>query len=101
MWLFCFFDLPVKTKLQRKMATSFRNHLINDGFIMIQFSVYARVCKGEDGNQKHVDRIRKFLPSEGSIRCLSITDRQYGRMKILLGLAKKNEKKRGNQLILL
>jgi len=101
MWLFCFFDLPVGTKTQRRAATRFRNLLKDDGFIMLQYSVYARLCRGEDGNQKHVDRIRSFLPTEGAVRCLTITDRQYGRMKLLLGTASKTESKAGDQLVLL
>ena len=101
MWLFCFFDLPVGTKSQRRAATRFRNHLKNDGFIMLQFSVYARLCRGEDGNQKHVDRIRNALPREGSIRCMTITDRQYARMRLMLGTATKTESNAGQQLVLL
>ena len=44
MWLFVFFDLPVKTKKQRKEATTFRKYLEKDGFSMLQFSVYMRHC---------------------------------------------------------
>lgn len=43
MWLFVFFDLPVKTKPERRTATRFRNFLLKDGYMMIQFSVYARI----------------------------------------------------------
>lgn len=101
MWLFCFFDLPVQNKAQRKAATQFRNHLLQDGFIMIQFSVYARLCRGEDGHCKHRERIKKRLPSTGSIRCLLVTDKQFARMNIMLGTVKKTEEKTQNQLILL
>ncbi len=101
MWLMCFFDLPVGTKTQRRMASKFRLHLKDDGFIMIQFSVYARLCKGEDGSAKHVDRIRSHCPREGSIRLLAVTDKQFGRMKLMLGTAKKTEEMAGQQLVLL
>ncbi len=40
MWLFCLFDLPTNTKKQRKRASEFRKKLIEDGFDMMQFSVY-------------------------------------------------------------
>jgi CRISPR-associated protein Cas2 len=101
MWLMCFFDLPVGTKTQRKMASKFRIHLKDDGFIMLQFSVYARLCRGEDGSTKHIERIRSKCPKEGSIRLLTITDKQYGRMKLMLGTAKKTEEIAGEQLVLL
>ena len=43
MRIIVFFDLPVKTKKERRNATQFRNFLIKDGFYMMQYSVYARV----------------------------------------------------------
>jgi len=46
-WLFVLFDLPVGTKLERRDATRFRNFLKDDGFMMLQYSVYARVCRGK------------------------------------------------------
>ncbi len=80
-----FFDLPVKTKKQRREATRFRNFLLNDGYHMVQFSVYARVCNGMDAVNKHRGRIKNNLPENGAIRLLVITERQYEAIDILLG----------------
>ncbi len=101
MWLFVFFDLPVKTKPERGAATRFRNFLKDDGFMMLQYSVYARVCRGEEAAGKHTDRITRRLPSKGSVRVLYVTDRQYGRMKLLLGEMKKTERIGAQQMVLL
>ena len=100
-WLFVFFDLPVGTKAQRRAATRFRNFLKDDGYMMLQFSVYARVCKGEDGAMKHVARVTRNLPTEGSVRALQVTDRQYGKMRLLLGQATKTESVGSRQMVLL
>ena len=43
MRILVFFDLPVKTKKERREAARFRNFLLTDGYHMIQYSVYARV----------------------------------------------------------
>ncbi|BCK74745.1 CRISPR-associated endoribonuclease Cas2 [Acetobacter aceti NBRC 14818] len=101
MWLMIFFDLPVKTKPQRRQATRFRNFLRDDGFMMLQYSVYARVGRGQDSIDKHLRRVRAALPKEGSIRALQVTDKQYGRMEIMLGLAQKTEQTGTKQLVLL
>ena len=101
MWLFCFFDLPVKTKPERKIATNFRKRLIHDGFSMMQLSVYVRVCKDQDGADKHVARICRQLPRKGSVRTLIVTERQYARMKLLVGTKQAHEKPAGDQLLLL
>ncbi len=101
MWLFVLFDLPVKTKLQRRAATRFRQFLKDDGYMMMQFSVYIRVCRGQDGVDKHLSRVTQNLPSRGSIRALSVTERQYARMSLLLGPPDKNEKTAPRQMVLL
>lgn len=101
LWLFVFFDLPVGTKKERRTATRFRNFLKDDGYMMLQWSVYARVCRGEEAVDKHVLRVTKNLPSKGSVRVLQVTDKQYARMKLLLGEAGKNERVAPQQLVLL
>jgi CRISPR-associated protein Cas2 len=101
LWLFVFFDLPVGTKPERRMATRFRNFLKDDGYMMLQWSVYARVCRGEDAAAKHIQRVTRNLPSKGSVRALQVTDRQYDRMRLLLGEAKKSEKAAATQMVLL
>lgn len=101
MWLFVFFDLPVKTKPQRNLATRFRKFLKDDGYMMLQFSVYARVCRGEEAVDKHIERVTRNLPRSGNVRTLQVTDKQYGRMKLLLGEADKNERVAPQQMVLL
>ena len=80
-----FFDLPVKTKQNRREATRFRNFLLNDGYYMLQYSVYVRVCNGTDAVKKHQQRIRQNLPHNGAIRMLVITERLYESIELLLG----------------
>lgn len=85
MRILVFFDLPVKTKKERREATQFRNFLLNDGYHMIQYSVYARVCTGMDAVSKHRTRLRQHLPCNGSIRMLVITEKQFEAIEILIG----------------
>ncbi len=80
MWVIVLFDLPVKTKSQRRKATDFRKSLLEDGFQMMQFSVYIRACPSEESAAAHRRRVRAVLPPLGSVRILQITDQQYGRM---------------------
>lgn len=85
MRLLVFFDLPVKTKSERTVATRFRNFLLKDGYHMIQYSLYARVCNGTDAVDKHKKRLYDNLPKNGSVRLLVITEKQYGSIEILVG----------------
>ena len=101
MRLFVFFDLPTNTKKERSQATKFRNMLIKNGFMMMQFSVYVRVCKGQDIVSKYLDIVMKHLPSKGHIRAMQVTDKQYERMEILIGEETVEEKNVGMQQLLL
>ncbi len=98
MRLIVFFDIPTKTKSDKKSAYSFRKFLLKDGYCMLQYSVYARVCNGMDAVRKHEGRLNENLPDVGAVRMLVLTDKQYSSMKILVGTAKKEEKSGSNLL---
>ena len=101
MYVFVLFDLPVTTKKDRREATRFRKFLVNDGFDMMQLSVYTRVCRGQDAVDKHLGRIEKNLPPKGSVRALPVTERQFARMKLLVGGTTAQEQTGTGQLVLL
>ena len=94
MRLLVFFDLPVKTKLERKQATSFRNFLLKDGFYMVQFSLYGRICNTIESAQMHETRIAMNLPTYGSVRSMIVTEKQYASMRVLVGNLKPKENKK-------
>lgn len=100
MRLIVFFDLPTATKKDRKAYTKFRKFLIDNGFLMIQFSVYVRICKGLDTVQMYEDYLEKNIPPKGNVRTLTITNAQYERIKVLLGTEKYEEKIGERQLVL-
>ncbi len=84
-WLIVTFDLPVKTKPQRKAAHDFREFLLDDGFQMIQFSVYARSCVTFARQETHLVRVKKSLPPEGSVRAIFVTRAQWERSYVIQG----------------
>lgn len=92
MRMLVFFDLPVVTRAERRAYTIFRRFLINDGYDMIQFSVYGRIVNGADAEQKHLKRLVDNLPPEGSVRCLTVTEKQFASMKLLVGMPLFQEK---------
>lgn len=92
MRLLVFFDLPVVTRAERRAYTVFRRFLLNDGYDMIQFSVYGRILNGNDAETKHLKRLVDNLPPAGSVRCLTVTEKQFASMKLLVGLPLFQEK---------
>lgn len=85
MWVVAMFDLPVDTQAARKAYTSFRKFLLTDGFTQMQYSVYGRHCPSEENADVHLKRIERHLPPDGEVRVLTVTDKQFERMRIFWG----------------
>ena len=85
MWLFVFFDLPTNTKKQRHAAARFRKDLCQDGFTMMQYSVYVRHCASSESLAVHLKRVQAAIPEEGLVSALPATDRQFGNMTNFVG----------------
>lgn len=82
MWVLVFFDLPTDTKKERKAAADFRKKLLQDGFIMFQFSIYMRHCPSSENAVVHMKRVKSNLPPSGQVGIMSITDKQFGSMEL-------------------
>jgi CRISPR-associated protein Cas2 len=100
MWLYAMFDLPVDTKKARKEYARFRKALIAEGFLMLQFSVYARYCISEEASAAYRGRIRALLPPDGQVRLLAVTDRQFGKQEVYHGKKRANPEQEPQQLLL-
>ncbi len=85
MRLLVMFDLPVVSAKDRKVASSFRHYLLNDGYHMLQYSVYVRICSGWEMVDTHINRLQNHIPKKGSVRVFKITERQFENMMILAG----------------
>ena len=85
MWVIAMFDLPVDTKAARRAYVRFRKHLLEDGFTMMQFSVYVRHCASIDNAEMHATRMGRQVPEMGEVRFLTITDNQFGRIAVYVG----------------
>lgn len=76
-WMLVLFDLPVTTKRERDQATKFRKKLLDDGYSMLQFSVYMRSCNSWERMKKHSRRLRIYAPEGGNIRAILMTEKQW------------------------
>lgn len=84
MRLLVMFDLPTGSKAERKSYSEFRKFLINDGFIMDQFSVYTRVMLGRDSANAHMQRLKANLPKAGRVTAMVLTEKQYEDREVLV-----------------
>lgn len=75
--LVLFFDLPQETKTDQRHYRQFVKYLKTEGFIRIQYSVYAKLCINNDSAKTIQKRLKNNVPDNGDIRYLIITERQY------------------------
>lgn len=99
MRILVFFDLPVITAKERKATTKFRNFLLKDGYHMVQWSVYSRICNGTDAVAMHKSRLNQNLPEKGSVRMLTLTEKQYESIEVLLGTKTFDDESESTELI--
>ncbi|MGH7813411.1 MAG: CRISPR-associated endonuclease Cas2 [Candidatus Binataceae bacterium] len=92
------FDLPVMSRQQRKAYTRFRKELLDDGFSMMQYSVYQRHCASPENATVHTVRLGGRVPAEGEVRFIAITDKQFEKIVTFVGKKRKAAAKSPAQL---
>ncbi len=95
------FDLPVTTAAQRREYTRFRKFLLKSGFVMQQESVYSKLALNTMVAQRIAENVRKSKPNEGLVQMLTITEKQYSRMEILVGETKSEVLQSDERLVIL
>ncbi|HXE74783.1 MAG TPA: CRISPR-associated endonuclease Cas2 [Candidatus Xenobia bacterium] len=98
MWVLALFDLPVDKPESRREYTRFRKELLDDGFTMMQYSVYQRHCASWENTQVHIQRMGDEVPPRGEVRFLVITDHQYGKILTFRGKKRQPEPAMPTQL---
>lgn len=79
------FDLPTDTSIERRHYRQFRKFLIDEGFVMMQESIYTKICINQHTVDKVEADIRKHCPPTGLVQVLSVTERQFAGMKLIVG----------------
>ena len=83
-----FFDLPVITGENKRAYRKFRKYLLKNGFLMLQESVYCKLALNGTAVKAIVDNVHKNKPEEGLIQLLTVTEKQYAKMDIVIGETK-------------
>lgn len=83
-----FFDLPVGTGEQRRAYMSFRKYLLKSGFIMMQESVYCKLALNSTAVRGIIDNVHKNSPKEGLVQLLTVTEKQYSKIDMIIGEVK-------------
>jgi CRISPR-associated protein Cas2 len=79
------FDLPTDTAEDKRNYAHFRKFLVREGFLMLQYSVYAKLAVNKTVATQIRQRIRKNKPLAGNVAILDITEKQFAGIEWILG----------------
>ena len=85
MRILVFFDLPTKTAQDRRNYRHFRKFLIQNGFVMMQESVYSKLVPNRGAGNTVKQAVRAAAPTSGRIMLTDMTEEQYARIDYLNG----------------
>lgn len=101
MRILIFFDLPTITYGDRREYTRFRKFLIRSGFIMMQESVYCKLAHNLTVAHAVKENIKKNKPKSGLVQMLTITEKQFEKMDLIIGYISSNVIDSDERLIIL
>lgn len=85
MRMMVFFDLPTETAADRRNYRRFRKLLVNNGFLMLQESVYCKLLLNSTAQSAMAEIIRRGKPPAGVVQMLTVTEKQFARMEYIVG----------------
>ena len=101
MRIIVFFDLPTETAKDRKIYSTFRKGLVNEGFIMMQESVYTKLALNMSVVNSTKEKLYKIKPTQGLVQMLIITEKQYSTIEYIIGECNKKVLDNTERLIIL
>lgn len=85
-----FFDLPVVSRRDRLEYSRFRRRLIKSGFVMMQESVYTKLALNSAVASSVCEEVRRIRPPKGLVQMLTVTEKQFSKMEMVVGDYKSN-----------
>lgn len=95
------FDMPTDTAEEKKAYRKFRKFLLDEGFIMHQFSVYSKLLLNNSANTAMISRLQEQNPQKGIITILTVTEKQFARMIYLSGERNSSVSNSDSRLVIL
>lgn len=80
-----FFDLPSITASDKRHYRTFVKHLKVLGFYRLQESVFCKMNIDKQSLGSTISKIKNKLPPSGNIMVLTVTEKQFSNILIMLG----------------
>ena len=95
------FDLPTETSMERRHYRWFRKFLIEEGFVMMQESIYTKICINMHAVEKVEHRVDQNKPPRGIVQLMVVTERQYANIIYVVGEENNNTIQNDERMVVL
>ncbi len=95
------FDLPTETSMDRRHYRWFRKFLIEEGFVMMQESIYTKICINMHAVKKVEQRVDRNKPLHGIVQLMVVTERQFANIKYVVGEENSNTIQNDERMVIL
>ena len=95
------FDLPTLTVQNRRDYIHFRKYLIENGFFMMQESVYCKLAQNATAANTIIANVKKNKPEVGLVQALKVTEKQYASIEFIVGSSKSEVLSSDERLVIL
>lgn len=85
MRLIIMFDLPMQTSTEKRSYREFRKFLIENGYVMMQYSVYSKLILNRSVLNYQKIKLYENSPSKGNVDIMVITEKQYANIETMIG----------------
>lgn len=91
MRLIVMFDLPTETSSDRRNYRKFRKFLIQNGYNMMQFSIYSKIILNRSVLNYQKIKLGQNAPPKGYVDTLIVTEKQYVNIETIVGDKRRTE----------
>lgn len=100
MRLIVMFDLPMETSTDKRNYRRFRKFLIENGYAMMQYSVYSKIILNRSVLKYQRNKLIQNVPPNGYVDTLVVTEKQYTNMEMIVGDTKRTEQETSTERML-
>ena len=79
------FDLPTETNEEKSDYRAFRKNMIKNGFFMMQESIYVKIAINSAACEGIINRVERYKPRKGLVQILVVTEKQFEKMRYIVG----------------
>lgn len=79
------FDLPTTMPEDLREYTRFRKYLVKSGFLMMQESIYCKLALNTTVSDAIIRNIKNNKPRKGLVQILTLTEKQFSKMELIVG----------------